>query len=197
MFNNLSEFLTGDIENNSQDENLDHTYQLQVELSDAAEAVEQATPEAQAGAYVCGFIFKKSHYKECVDCKNAFLCTDKEAIHIFTSFREYNPAHNSLIYVNKNAVQCVENLATIINEHLKSNGWRFNVKKNIMAALNGAVDFNFLNSCQKHFDYNVNHLKTCIFFISIKRFIILKNREVGQEEKKKSLERKIMILKNK
>lgn len=145
---------------------------------------------------MCGFIFKKIKHNECADCRKAFLTDSPETIHIFTSFREYNPIHNSLNYINKNGVQCVETLATIINNYLKNNAWKLNVKKNVMTALN-YVDFRFLNTCVHYLESNVNHLKTCTFCIRIKRYTIIKNREMDEEEKKKALERKMRILRNK
>lgn len=174
LCNNLSHFLTADISNNAHLDRIDfEAEQLQSDISDAAEAIEQGTPEGQACGYVCGFIFKKSNYKDCPDCRRAFLTDSPETIHIFTSFREYDSVHNSLNYVNKNVVQCVETSATIINKYLKTDAYKDNVRENIITLLNN-VDFSFLDVCKPHLVYNIKHIKTCTFFICIKRYTILK-----------------------
>ncbi|CAH2085876.1 unnamed protein product [Euphydryas editha] len=59
---------------------------LEVILGDAVETVEQATPEAQACAYVCGFIFKKLRNNDCENCRKQLDSADK-------SFRELRYFH--------------------------------------------------------------------------------------------------------
>lgn len=169
---------------------------LEVILTDAVEAVEQATPEAQACAYVCGFIFKKLRNSDCENCRKVFLTDDPEAIHLFTSFREYNASQNTLNYLNKDIVICVESIATITNNFRQENGFVNNIKKYIMILLE-CLDYSCLNKCGIHADENKNHIKLSTFCIVIKRFTIITNRQMEEEEKKKSLERKIQILRHK
>lgn len=198
--NNLKAFLLNNFEEEQPQQALDTLLDTSVDeldklLSDAADTVEEATPESQACAYVSGFIFKKLRHNECQDCRKAFLSDGQEAIHIFTSLREYND-NNALKYVCKNVVRSVEQCANLINNYLKNHGWEKKLKNNIMIVLN-SVDFNFLNKCETHVTKNIEHIKISSFAICIKRSIILQNRAMEEDEKNKALERKMKILKNK
>ncbi|CAK1597444.1 unnamed protein product [Parnassius mnemosyne] len=196
--NNLSNFLTPNISPIVKSPTLqfDDTKEMENLLFDAVEAVEQGTSESQACGYVCGFIFKKLRHSNCQDCRKAFLSDTQEIIHRFTNFKEYDPAQNSLNYVGKDMVTCVEMMANIINKYLKANAYRIEVKINIFSALE-CVDFSFLKKCIHHLVLNENHLKVSTFFIITKRYCVLRNRDMDDEEKKKTLERKMRILKNK
>lgn len=196
LSNNLCSFLTSDTVLKSF-EPIEMDYiDIEKLSADAVEAVEQATPESQACGYVCGFIFKKLRNNNCADCKKTFITDTQEAIHIFTSLKEYDTVHESLNYVNKEVVRCVEAMATLINNHLMKYGWKPQLKYNIMVALD-ALDFQFLMKCPNHLEKNRDHIKNCTFYICIKRHIILRNREMEEEDKKKALERKMRILRNK
>lgn len=123
-------------------------------ISDATEAIEQASAEAQACAYVCGFIYKKMKQNGCNNCKKIFLneaTSHEETIHLFTSFKEYDTMHSSLKYVDVHFVHCVEVCASVLNKILNTEAWACNIKNKIMSALS-QVDFNFLNNCVD-FDY--------------------------------------------
>lgn len=203
LSNNLATFLISNISPNPKnvDPTNDSTFsglndnEIELLLADATEAVGQATPESQACGYVCGFIFKRMKNNDCPDCRRTFLAENLEAIHIFTSIREYDSSSPSLNYISKNVILCVETMATIINNYLKTNSWKPKVRFNVMTAID-SIDFNSLNKCQSHLEKNLWHLKNSSFCICIKRYIILKNREMQEEERKKTLERKIKILKN-
>ncbi|XP_045505962.1 uncharacterized protein LOC123702291 isoform X2 [Colias croceus] len=198
--NNLTTFLTATIpsscEPSSSSFKFDDNEEIANLLSDAVEAVEQGTSESQACGYVCGFIFKRIKHNDCLDCRKAFLSQNIETIHMFTSFKEYDSSHDSLNYVNKDMVTCVETMANIINDFMKTNAYKQQLKINILKALE-CVNFLFLNKCIDHLELNENHLKMSTFFILIKRYCVLVNRAMDDEEKKKSFERKMKILKNK
>lgn len=192
--NNLKTFLMCD-QQQEQQESTDNTdLDFEALLADAVEAVEEATPESQACAYVSGFIFKKLRHNKCQQCRNAFLTDLTEAIHIFTSFREYDD-NTRLNYVNKDAVLCIEACATIINNYLKVSAHEINLRHNVFKTLN-CIDFSFLGKCDIHFAQNVEHIKKSAFYITIKRYLILRNRDMEEDEKKRALQRKIKIVKN-
>lgn len=196
LSNNLSSFLTSSINIQNFEQAKFNFDDLEMLLADAVETVEQASPESQACGYVCGFIFKKLRHNDCPDCRIAFLSETRDTIHIFTSMKEYGSSSSSLNYVNKTVIQCVETMALIVNNYLKTDAWKPHVKQNIMATIN-CIDFSFLNKCIHHLEMNISHLKISTFLICIKRYTTLKNREMEEEEKGKALERKIRILRNK
>lgn len=165
-------------------------------LADATEAVDQATPEAQACAYVCGFIFKKLKSNKCANCLKAFLSDFTfEPIHMFTSFREYDNLSSSLNYVNKNFVCCVETCTTLLNTFLVQKSWTENIKEKAIH-LFSQVDFGFI-TCEQHRVLTINHVKISVFYIVMKRYVTLKNRQFAEDERAKSLQKKMRILKNK
>ncbi|XP_059046613.1 uncharacterized protein LOC131842112 [Achroia grisella] len=198
LANNLLPFLTSNLEQEQQTYT-EHTVSadnVETLLANTVEAMDQATPEGQACAYICGFIFKKLRHNECKDCLNIYVTKNIEAIHIFTSFKEYETSNTSLNYINKNVVVCVEKCAIVINNYLKNNAHTPQIRTNIMTSL-GSVDFSFLNTCVNHFESNKRHIQNSIFYICVKRYIIIKNREMDEDEKKRALERKMKILQNK
>lgn len=169
--------------------------ELEIIVADAVEEIDQATSESQACGYVSGFIFNKIRHNNCPECREAFLTDARDTIHLFTSFREYG-CSESLNYCNTNFITCIEIMATLVNNYLKRDAWASQLKAKIMSQLE-IVDFSFLEKCESHYENNIMFIKNSIFFICVKRFAILKNREIDEMDRQKSVERKMKILKNK
>lgn len=197
LCNNLKTFLLPEIQT-THTESLQSSESIMPDLesmtADATRFIEQASPEAQACTYVCGFIFKKLKHVDCVDCKSIFLTSEATPLHIFTAFKEYQENKNALHYAKKEFVLCVEISALKINHILNVSGWKNNIKTLTTSALN-EVDFAFLNKCTEHQSINKTLIIESTFRICL-RLIVLKNREFGEEEQKKSLKRKMSILRS-
>lgn len=201
--NNLTNFLIADLNSEKSIVNVPDAEEIvtfedeEVEsiLADVIEEVEKITSESQACTYVCGFIFKKLRHSSCQYCRNAFLTDSPEAIHIFTSFKEYDEGQQSLNYVNQNMVICIQTMANIMTQYLETSSFHTKIRLKIMSALD-RVDFSFLNKCKDHFEKNKIHLKNSVFCIYMKRFITMKNRMMEEEEKQRAVERKLRILRN-
>lgn len=197
LANNMSSFLNADVlpEQSFSEITTDVYFDINKLLAESTEAVDQATSEGQACGYVCGFIYKRLKHNNCLDCKKTFLAESQELVHTFTSFKEYNLNKNSLNYVNKHVIQCVETMSSIIYSSLKLNDFQSPLKKHIFSALE-CIDFSFLNNCMTHYEANVLHLKTCTFFICKKRYIVLENRITEEDERKRAMERRLSILRS-
>ncbi|KAJ2946544.1 hypothetical protein O0L34_g12599 [Tuta absoluta] len=169
---------------------------LETEPHTADSEIDLFSPEAQACAYVCGFIVKKMRSESCDQCKKALLANgDNELAHIFTSFKEYDATKKSLKYVSCNLVQAVECSACVLNNLFKNVLYKNNIKLLAVSTLE-RINFQFLDVCRTHYSENVNFIKTSVFYIVIKRHLVLKNRGFAEEEQKKQMDRKLKILKH-
>lgn len=197
LYDNFKMFLTADVEKiNIEPTVVESASDITMELlADATEFIELSTPEAQACAYVCGFIVKKLKINDCMQCQKSFLATDTELIHIFTSCKEYNTIHHSLKYASKEMVHCVEFCASIINNYLKTDASGLNIKQRALSALE-VVDFSFV-TCTEHGENNLHLLKESVFFICVKNFCIQQNKKFKEEDDSKKLKKKMNLLKNK
>lgn len=176
--------------------NEDHELILKNEPHTADSQIDLFSSEAQACAYVCGFIVKKMRNESCDQCKKTLLAKGgDELAHIFTSFKEYEPNKKSLKYVTSNLVQAVDISASILNNVFTKELYKYNIKVLAMCALEN-VNFQFLEVCRTHYNENIGFIKTSIFHIVIKRHLVLKNRGFAEEEQKKQMERKLKILKH-
>lgn len=173
------------------------------EIIDGAEEVEeqnvdisQCSGEMQACAYVAGFIVRNLKL-DCEFCKRTMLADQNtELCHLFTSFKEYNDKTPSLRYVQPSFCAAIENAATLINEFLKENSHKENIKCNLRHICVNNVNFDWLGGCKEHYINNKSKIIESTIAICIKRFSTLKNREFSEEVSKKLLARKINILKN-
>lgn len=200
LANNFKSFFIGETpkKNSEFGKSIDFEYnleELEIVVADAVEEIDQATSESQACGYVSGFIFNKLRHNACHECREAFLTDSRETIHLFTSFREYG-CNESLNYCNKSFITCIEIMASLTNNFLKSNASTSQLKAKVITQLD-VVDFSFLSKCETHYDSNIIFIKTSIFFICVKRFLILRNREIDEADRQKAVERKMKILKNK
>ncbi|KAL4719436.1 hypothetical protein ACJJTC_011588 [Scirpophaga incertulas] len=93
--------------------------------------IPQYSGEMQACAYVCGFIAKNIE-NDCLVCGQMFIADQNtEVCHIFTSFKENDEEKSTLKYIQPSFCSFVENAATNINNHLKENSHKDNIKVNL------------------------------------------------------------------
>lgn len=158
--------------------------------------IPQCSGEMQACAYVCGFIIKHLDLN-CELCKKIMLADQNtEVFHLFTSFKEYNDRTPSLKYVKPSFCSAVENAATLINNYLKENSHKENVKLSIKQICENKTNFDWLRGCIEHYENNKNKIIESTIAVCIKRYCIKINREFTEEASKKLLVRKINILKH-
>ena len=155
----------------------------------------QCSGEMQACAYVCGFIFKNMAI-ECSICKSIMLADpNTEICHTFTAFKEYSDTRSSLNYVQYGFCEMVESAAKIINNYLKENSHKENIKINLLEACKN-IKTDWLRRCEDHYSTNVEKIISSTIAICLKRFCKLKNQEFVEEASKKSMKKKINILKH-
>lgn len=183
LANNLETFLTHSEDNLIEEEPNYDIGNYVNDVSDAIENIEQATSEAQACAYVCGFLVKKLNI-QCNTCKQIFLSPDHQSVHIFTEFRELDPNNTSLNYVCKKFVESVEISASIIKRELNVDSKKMSILKHLEFVVKNSVDFNYLLKCQDHYLKNLENIVHSICFICLKRFLVIKNRDLKKETDK-------------
>lgn len=169
-------------------------------LSEELESIcnaETSSGEAQACAYVCGFLIKRLDCS-CSSCNNILFSKEKCLVeHLFLQFKEYNSEKQSLKYPHLNIINYVESCALVINRMLKDIGHEKHVLKKVVDKVQESVDHDFLKACPVHWEKNRSYFIENISYICIKRYCTLKNREFSEEASKASLKRKIDILKHK
>lgn len=157
--------------------------------------ISQNSSEMQACAYVCGFILKNMKI-DCTTCKSIMLADQNtEVCHSFTSFKEYNDSRSSLNYVQYSFCEMVESAASTINNYLKENSHKVNIKLNLLEACQN-LNTDWLKRCEEHYSINVKKIINSTIVICLKRFCKLKNQEFVEEASKKAFKRKINILKH-
>lgn len=159
-------------------------------------SLQESSGEIQACAYVCGFIIKNNRNK-CEICKNIFVSETQDRSHTFIEFKEYSDIKKSLIYASENLINCIESSATMINCLLETEAYKKKLKGTIEVLFKNSINFEFLDKCPEHKDFNINYLFNSVFHICVKRFCILKNRQFAEEYSASALKRKIDILQNK
>lgn len=152
--------------------------------------------EMQACAYVCGFIVKNNPI-DCKNCKKAFLCDTQQNTHIFVEFKEESDIKKSLNYASKDLMLCVEKSASLINNLLENEAYKKKIRNVVQELLRTSINYDFLNKCVEHKESNINYLILSIFYIVIKRFCNVKNREFASEASAAALKKKIEIVMHK
>lgn len=157
--------------------------------------IPQCSGEMQACAYVCGFIAKHMAIN-CAQCKKIMLADpNTEVCHLFTSFKEYDDVKCSLKYMQPSFCEMVENAASLINNYLKENSYKKKLKHNLLEKCD-ILNKNWLKGCDEHYEMNFKRIIDSTVEICLKRYCTIKNREFVEEASKKSLSRKINILKH-
>lgn len=197
LCNNLQSFLISPIVQSEMQTQHNEDF-FQDCLIDESE-IEALSSEVQACTYVCGFVIKKINNK-CTQCINVLTALPgSEPAHLFTEFKEYQDTKNSLNYASIDFVMAVEKVASLSKTFLSENLHKENLSKNGISFLEKTCkkEFSFLHKCTTHHEKMYADILHHVFFISMKRFIVLKNRDLSEEAAKKALERKFKILKNK
>lgn len=157
--------------------------------------VPQISGEMQACAYVCGFIARNITIN-CEQCKKIMLADlNTEVCHLFTSFKEYDDVACSLKYIQPSFCEMVENAARLINNYLKENSHNEKIKYNLLKKCDN-LNKDWLKGCDEHCEINFKRIIDSTVVICLKRFCTVKNREFVEEASKKSMLRKINILKH-
>ncbi|XP_049868630.1 uncharacterized protein LOC126368613 isoform X2 [Pectinophora gossypiella] len=165
-----------------------------IELPPMEDALNEESGEIKACAYVCGFLIKQFPVTSCSLCERIFLTKDIENHHSFVEWREYSEKNRNLKYVTKNLVNCVECSATLINIFLNEKAHINEIKKNIYTNVKMSINFDFLNACTSHKETNIDSIINSVFFICMKRFCTLKNREFSEQASATALQRKMNII---
>ncbi|CAH2088902.1 unnamed protein product [Euphydryas editha] len=195
VLHNFKVFLNEGLEQKTQ-QIKEHVDEIQRSISDVEEFdIPQCSGEMQACAYVCGFIVKYLNV-HCEQCKKLMLADpNTEVCHLFTSFKEYDDIKNSLKYIQPSFCKMVENAAIIINDYLRENSHKEKIKFNLLKICSN-LNKNWLKGCEEHLEGNFKKIIDATITICLKRFCTVKNRGFLEEASKKSLIRKINILKN-
>lgn len=197
FISNYKTLLAPDVPDDSTEDSIEKDMQHQINYTYEDSVREDDSGEIQACAYVCGFITKKNPNKTCQFCKKIFISDEQLAEHLFIDFKEYSEVKKSLIYATKELILCVERSATIVNNFLKNEAYKNNLKENVYNILKATIDYSFLDNCEAHKQSNVTYLMKSTFLICIKRFCTLKNRNFAEESSRAALRRKMDILQHK
>ncbi|XP_045497005.1 uncharacterized protein LOC123697128 [Colias croceus] len=176
-------------------QNFSYSSDFSEELENVCTA-EPSTGEAQACAYVSGFLVKRLDCT-CTNCHNILISKEKGSVeHLFIQFKEYSEKQ-SLNYPHKNIINYVESCALVANRMFEDIGHEKQVLKRVKEKIIESVDHEFLKACPAHWEKNLNYFIHNVSYICIKRHCILKNRQFSEEASKASLKRKMDVLKHK
>ncbi|XP_047036130.1 uncharacterized protein LOC124641914 [Helicoverpa zea] len=177
-------------------QNISYSSDFSEEIENICNA-ESTSSEAQACAYVCGFLIKKLD-STCTSCLNILLTKENCSVeHLFIQFKEYNSEKQSLNYPHINIINYVESCASVANRMFNDIGHQKHVLKIVKEKIVETVNHEFLKACPAHMEKNLNYFTENTLYICIKRHCTLKNRQFSEEASKASLNRKIDILKHK
>ncbi|CAG4923331.1 unnamed protein product [Colias eurytheme] len=151
------------------------------------------TNDTQACAYVAGFILKKIDTK-CNDCKESLYTKEKGLEHLFIEMKEYD-TKDRLKYGSNILIKTIELCSKYIKSFLEKNSHLENIKSQCTEILLKTIKFDFIK-CMNHRNTLIKIIIESIFYICMKRFCSLKNRQFIVEASAAALKKKIKILKH-
>ncbi|KAJ8708707.1 hypothetical protein PYW08_010089 [Mythimna loreyi] len=200
IIDNYKEVLTKSTNICTNDTISTHNISYSSDFSEKIDNIHNAEPsngEAQACAYVCGFLIKRLDCT-CTSCLNILISRENSSVqHLFIQFKEYNSEKRTLNYPHIDIINYVESCASVANKMFVDIGHEKHVLKIVKEKVLETVNHEFLKACPVHMEKNINYFIDNVLYVCVKRHCTLKNRELSEESSKASLKRKIDILKNK